>query len=417
MKNPKGAFGGWYKTAIFLEQAIASNLLVAGGAIDIYKCFDQLNRQLIYTRAKQAGMPARILQAYSNYLEGMQVQFQVGDTIGRMHQDRASLPQGCPFSMTMVALLFKPWVSMMHEAKVTPRCLADDLLIFATGNQHQSRYINAMNTSKQYFADIGARIADRKCFSFAGDPKTREFLAAYVWDQNGLQIPTVNNFRDIGGHLNLTAANNGNTLTDRMHKSTLMVKRLRWLPLPLAFKEKVVRANILPAGLYAVEAVWASKATLSTFRAAIANTLGPRSARASNDIVFNNTTCAADLDPVTYILTQRVMGLRRILAKYPQLQSTVADLISKYHDARNSNATVEKPAGPIGLLLHSLEQVGACLSKDLVISKQCEADISLKDMPRQHLKKQLLKCQLTSAQPTPQKNVRILKTSRKPTTT
>ncbi len=144
----KGAFDGWCKTAIDIELARVNNLLVAGGSIDIYKCFDQLNRQLIYKLAQEAGMPLRVLQAYRNYIESMQVQFQVGDAIGAEHRDRASLPQGCPFSMTMVALLLKPWLSIMQQARVVPRCLADDLLILAIGNQHQSRYINAMCKSK-----------------------------------------------------------------------------------------------------------------------------------------------------------------------------------------------------------------------------------------------------------------------------
>ncbi len=90
-----------------------------------------------------------------------------------------------------------------------------------------------------------------------------------------------------------------------------------------------------------------------------------------------------------YILTQRVMGLRRILAKYSQMQSNITYLITSFQDARDCNATVESPAGPIGLLMRSLEQAGAKLSSDLVISKECEADISLKDMPWQHLKKSI----------------------------
>ncbi len=235
----KGAPDGFTNTAIDLEFARTCNLLVAGGSIDIYKCFDQPSRHLIYHLAKHAGMLGRILQAYSNYVEGMQVQFQIGKTIGQVHQDRASLPQGCPFSMTMVALLLKPWVSVMHQANVTPRCLADDLLIIATGNHHQSRYINAMNLSRQFFHDIGAKVADKKCFSFAGDTKTREFLANYRWNDHSLQIPTVCNFRDIGAHLNLSSTNNGKTLTDRMAKATHMVKRLRWLPAPVQFKEQM----------------------------------------------------------------------------------------------------------------------------------------------------------------------------------
>ena len=146
----KGAVDAWHTTALDIEFARANNINLAGGSIDIYKCFDQLNQSQIFALAEEAGMPRRILQPYKQYITGMQIQFQVGNTIGRPHQDTASLPQGCPFSMMMVALLLKPWISAMREAGVTPRCLADDLMVIATGHRHQSRYINAMIKSREF---------------------------------------------------------------------------------------------------------------------------------------------------------------------------------------------------------------------------------------------------------------------------
>ncbi len=142
-----------------------------------------------------------------------------------------------------------------------------------------------MNISRKFFVDIGAKIATKKCFSFAADSKTRDFLAQNRWDKDGLQIPTVSNFRDIGTHLNLTQANNGKTLSDRIQKAIQMAKRLRWIPITNKQKEHIILSNVLPAGLYGVEAAWANKAAVKTLRSAIANALGPRSARASCDMV------------------------------------------------------------------------------------------------------------------------------------
>ncbi len=244
-----------------------------------------------------------------------------------------------------------------------------------------------MNLSRDFFADIGAKIADKKCFSFAADGKTRDFLANYRWDAEGLQIPTVCNFTDIGTHLNLSAAPNGKTLSDRMVKAILMAKRLRWIPLNHKVKEHIVQANILPAGLYGAEASWVNKSILKALRAAIGNALGPRSARASNDIVFNNTTCSGDLDPDTYILTQRVTSLRRTIAKYPAKRDKVCNIIKQYKDSNNTCASSSNPCGPIGLLINSLEQVGAQLTHDLKITKEGEADIDIWSLPWQHLKK------------------------------
>ena len=82
-----------------------------------------------------------------------------------------------------------------------------------------------MKASRQFFTDIGARVADNKCFSFAGDQATRSFLAKLDWDGKGLLIPTASSFRDIGTHLNMTQSHNGKTLTDRMIKAKKMVAR------------------------------------------------------------------------------------------------------------------------------------------------------------------------------------------------
>ena len=195
---------------------------------------------------------------------------------------------------------------------------------------------------------------------------------------------------DIGTHLNLSAAPNEKTLTDRMVKATAMAKRLRWFAIPQQLKGKIVKANILPAGLYGVEAAWVNKAALKSLKAAIANALGPRSARASSDMVFVNTTCSGDLDPEVYILSQRVQAIRRIIAKYPAKQSKVQSILGKYLDGNCKHANASNPTGPVGFLLQSVEQVGGCITPDLRIVKDKEADIDMLHMQWQHLKKAVI---------------------------
>ncbi len=269
------------------------------------------------------------------------------------------------------------------------RCLADDLMIKATGHGHQSRTIKGMTLSRTFLQDIGAKVADKKCFCFATDKATRSFLVRYDWDGQGLQIPSINNFRDIGTHVNLTATNNGKTLTDRMSKARHSTNRLRWLPLPLEFKQKIVQANILPAGLYGCEAAWVNKSCLKAFRAAVANALGPRSSRASNEVVFHNTTASKDLDPGTYILLQRVLTLRRTLSKYPDRISQAKSIIGNYNKELlqdPSTSVLSTPQGPVALLMHSLQECGATLKDDLNIVQPNEPNIDLWHMPWQHLK-------------------------------
>ena len=148
------------------------------------------------------------------------------------HQDRCSIPQGCPFSMTMVALLLKPWINYMIELGVEPRVLADDLMVTAVGQGNRTKTIQAMQKSRQYFHDIGAKVANNRCFTFATDPKVRKELGEFIWDDQGTKIPNHRSFRDLGAHMNLTSNANGATLTARMAKATKMARRLKWMPIP-----------------------------------------------------------------------------------------------------------------------------------------------------------------------------------------
>ena len=43
------------------------------GAVDVYKCFDQIQRQVLYRTMKEAGMPARVREASQNCQENLEV--------------------------------------------------------------------------------------------------------------------------------------------------------------------------------------------------------------------------------------------------------------------------------------------------------------------------------------------------------
>ena len=115
----KSAIDAWYKTAILIEEALLKQLKVARVSVDVLKCFAQINREIVRKVAQKAGMPIRILDAYFKYIDNLNIRFQYGDKVGKAHKRRCSIPQGCPFSMTMVALMFVPWVNLIKKNDMT----------------------------------------------------------------------------------------------------------------------------------------------------------------------------------------------------------------------------------------------------------------------------------------------------------
>ncbi len=224
-----------YLTALDIELKKLCQAGVTIGSIDVYKCFDQLLRPLILQLAEVAGMPKQVLRAYGSFIENMSIMFQLSGALGEAHEDRTSIPQGCPFSMAMVALLMKPWMSVMREAGVSPRALADDLFILAQGRNHGRKAIDAMEKSREYFKDIGALVAAKKCFMSSTRPKTRAFLRRCDWgkereskeqkeaerkeSEQKERVRMNNHFRDLGFHLSLDSSGSAPTTTERIRKA------------------------------------------------------------------------------------------------------------------------------------------------------------------------------------------------------
>ena len=105
-----GADDAWWETALTLEQDQLNNTNYSTGAADIYKCFDQLARPLLYHLMQVAGMPPRVIQAYRSYQEQLHIHNSLALGIGQSHQRPTGIPQGCPLSMMLVALLMRPWM-------------------------------------------------------------------------------------------------------------------------------------------------------------------------------------------------------------------------------------------------------------------------------------------------------------------
>ena len=173
-----GAEDGWYDTALNMQLNRLTNTPFAGAASDIYKCFDQLNRKLVCHILKIAGMPQSMLSAYAKYQEGLQIYNSLTAGLGAKHNRPNGIPQGCPLSMMIVALLTRPWMLVTKACKVTPRGLADDLLAVAAGKDHVENLIRATEETHRFLELLGARVATKKSILFASSEKARQQLSS-----------------------------------------------------------------------------------------------------------------------------------------------------------------------------------------------------------------------------------------------
>ena len=111
-------------------------------------------------------MPKSIISAYKRFQETLVVRNAVAGGLGKPYEKVTSIPQGCPFSMAIVAFIMRRWIMMIRQKNVIPRVLADDILLMSTGGWPTGKFIEAFDATHMYLQDMGASLATEKSLTF-----------------------------------------------------------------------------------------------------------------------------------------------------------------------------------------------------------------------------------------------------------
>lgn len=124
--------------------------------------------------AAAAGIPPTILTAYRAYIENLLLYKCLAGGIGRPHTRKCGVPQGCPFSMMMVALIMRPWVLLMRLIGWMQRfTLAGDVFILSTGKRMIGKFARGLNETRNGLQAMGAKAAPSESYNFASNKKLR----------------------------------------------------------------------------------------------------------------------------------------------------------------------------------------------------------------------------------------------------
>ena len=285
--RPVGAEDAWFLEALVSEEARLSGEQVSGGSTDIWKCFDQIEIEFLCALLALGGCPTRILRGYSAFHAAAVYYNTVAGGLEEPHAHRCSIPQGCPFSMTMVAFLLSPWARYMRSLKVSPRALADDILISAHGPGHLIRFKTGYSGTFSYLHCIRAKVAAKKCFTFSSDGVSPGQLKQHFWTHTQARDPCVTTSRDLGGQLNVGSTLCGTTLIIRIGKAIRLFDLLQRMPWDRNAKLRVVRTLILPTALYGCEVAPPGERQLGLLTIAIVPSPRPWATTATRAATFS----------------------------------------------------------------------------------------------------------------------------------
>ena len=272
----QGATDAWYHALMEIEEMMLDGTAFCGSAADIHKFFDELPRELLYALAEMAGMPKDILKAYKNGLDNLNIYNGIGSGIGHKYTRKCGIPQGCPLSMTMGALLMRPWLREMTHRDIDAKVLAADILLVSKGRTYLRSYADVLDYTHGYLHDLGSRVAPAKCYNFANSPKGRKWLEETEWRHIGMKIKVVKDMRYIGGHMCTADSMMSSTLEERWSNALAQLKKLRYICAEPKDKVKAILGKIYPGVFYGIEGSDLPEKTVATLSAAVLGTFRRR---------------------------------------------------------------------------------------------------------------------------------------------
>ena len=314
--------------------------------------------------------------------------------------------------MMLIAFLLHPWAKMVRAMRATPRALADDLLVFATGADHEAVFMRAYEATLDYIKALGAKVAPGKCFTFSTIAATRAKLGCHLWAGLSRTVPAKCSFRDLGGQLNFGIRLTGATVNARIETAIAYAEKICRMPWSSEEECSVVKILVLPMAFYGSEAAPPAIAAMDKLGRTIAKAVGPYSIGASN-LVIQYTAGKCCLEPVAYLLHSRCMLLRRMLIKHPELNGLWQPIWSAYAKAGHPGAACDADHlgpnaapcpppgystraawtqhaigvhGPVGLLLQSLFEHKAAIDSHFIIRTWPVSKLDLKYSPVQGLR-------------------------------
>lgn len=166
------ALDAGYLTALEHEHHALTHTNFCGGTLDLFKCFDQVQKPLLTSLLLLACFPVQVLAAYHRYHQIAQVYHVINGQTGRPHHHECGIRQGCPFSMMFIGIYMSAWIMQMRSygTTVKARTLADDLLLTTSGNRCLRLFAHTYNATMDQLTAMGGKLAPQKVTHFRLKP-------------------------------------------------------------------------------------------------------------------------------------------------------------------------------------------------------------------------------------------------------
>ncbi len=237
----------WWQMGLKVEEALLSGEPLLGFVLDWSKCFDRVPVNLVLRLAEELGMPKCVHTGLSGMYDQLRRRFRIAGHVGPPFAASNGIIQGCPLSVMLLNVLMNVWARAIRaEApEVTPSVFADDAGAFTKSVAAAQR---ALDITGQFATVTKQCLNTGKSKVWATTVDSRSELGSLTL--RGAQLQQTKGCRVVGAHLRFAVGEKNDTGEKRVQRGIEVSKRIRWAPLPMFLRAKLVSSLVSPGALY-----------------------------------------------------------------------------------------------------------------------------------------------------------------------
>ena len=323
-RRSHGADDVWWEQSLHVERALTECGDLFGISLDYGKCFDRVPVHIVLELASASGMPPQLVTPLQSLYANLVRRFRVGRGVGQEFRATNGIIQGCPLSVVLLNLLVNVWARAVgtEVPKACPTGYADDT--GATSAELGS--IQQVLDVTGHFATVTGQVLNASkscCWSTCGAGR-RELSSLTL---QGEPVPATTGGRLLGAHVSYQMGVRNTLGEERSKKGVAVCERVRWAPLPMHVRAKLIASLVLPSSLYGFCVSGLSRALLDSSTSAVMRALwGTTRKLRSKDLVLSLLVPGHLVDPRQASVYQCLRTFRRFMRKRPDLHHVVACL-------------------------------------------------------------------------------------------
>ena len=333
----------WTFLADLIARRISEGSKLCGFVLDIVKCFNVLDRNLLKALFDRFGFDRDVTDQWMLALKSLSRSVLInGYSYGYSSSD-TGIPEGDPLSVVGM-FVFAYAFSCRMNVTVPPAIVATYADNWEIVVDIPDVLRQAIEQAEFFLQAFHLPVVVSKCWSWAVQAPDRRVLRSFTLF--GEALPVKLSARDLGADLSYCRKRAAKVRNARVVSGHQRLLKLSGLPCPVWRKTRLLLSSVFPHTLHAAETTLVPKTTFQRLRTKVSKGLGLAKKGSSPYLscLLGTYQC---VDPEFVVVMNRIRSFRQVVRELPGLHSF-------FFRQLNSNSL----RGPTALLVHSLNNWG-----------------------------------------------------------